>query len=129
MCLNPRLSPTETNKTSKSEIIKPGGPNTVKTVHASIQVGTPVLVVGGSGKAADIIADAWRIRNRKVEVSNTLIGEFEKLVKNLLLQKADLEKKAQWQYVLEEIIKASNGELQEKVKNVVAKYLGDQKEK
>lgn len=100
----------------------------MKTVHASIQVGTPVLVVGGSGKAADIIADAWRIRNRKVEVSHTLIDEFEKLVKNLLIQKADLEKKAQWQHVVEEI-KASSGELQEKVKNVVSKYLGDQREK
>lgn len=36
-----------------------GGPGTVKTVISAIEANSPVLIVKGSGKAADLIAGAF----------------------------------------------------------------------
>jgi DUF917 family protein len=41
-------------------IIVEGGINSMKTVWSSIKSGVPVLVLDGSGRAADFIAEGYR---------------------------------------------------------------------
>ena len=41
-------------------LVLEGGENTLKTACSAIQSGTPVVVVNGSGRAADFIARAYR---------------------------------------------------------------------
>ena len=36
-----------------------GGPGTLETVQSAISVGTPAVIVEGSGRAADILAYAY----------------------------------------------------------------------
>ena len=41
-----------------------GGPNTVQKVLEAVRGGTPVLIVKGSGKTADLLADAYEFTER-----------------------------------------------------------------
>ncbi len=40
-------------------LVLEGGENTMATAAAAINSGTPVVVIQGSGRCADIIADAY----------------------------------------------------------------------
>ncbi|KAI0235842.1 Transient receptor potential cation channel subfamily M member 2 [Lamellibrachia satsuma] len=44
-------------------VVLQGGPGTLKTVHSSINAGTPVVIVEGSGRAADVLAHAYAAEN------------------------------------------------------------------
>lgn len=48
-------------------IVVEGGVNTLKTAHESVNQSTPVVIIDGSGRAADFIADAYRITKSKSE--------------------------------------------------------------
>ena len=37
-----------------------GGPNTIKTMVEAISKGTPAVVIDGSGRAADVVAFAFK---------------------------------------------------------------------
>ena len=41
-------------------IVVQGGPGTIGTAHDAILNGTPLVVVEGTGGAADVLAYAWR---------------------------------------------------------------------
>lgn len=41
-------------------VVVQGGPNTIQTAYEAIRNGTPVVVVAGSGRAADIMAYAFQ---------------------------------------------------------------------
>jgi hypothetical protein len=43
-----------------------GGPGSIQTVHDAVKHGTPALLVRGSGKAADLLADATLLQFSKV---------------------------------------------------------------
>jgi hypothetical protein len=38
-----------------------GGPGTIRTVHSAVQNRTPVMLMYGSGRAADLLSDALRV--------------------------------------------------------------------
>jgi hypothetical protein len=38
-----------------------GGPGTIRTVHSAVQNRTPVMLMYGSGRAADLLCDALRV--------------------------------------------------------------------
>lgn len=41
-------------------VVVEGGPNTVQTVYEAFKNGTPSLIIAGSGRAADILAYAFK---------------------------------------------------------------------
>ena len=41
-------------------IVVEGGPNTIKQAHEAVENGSPVVVVGKSGRAADVMAASFR---------------------------------------------------------------------
>ena len=41
-------------------VVVEGGPNTIATVYEAVMNGTPAVIVGGSGRAADILAFAFQ---------------------------------------------------------------------
>ena len=41
-----------------------GGPNTLKTMSEAINNNTPVVVIGGSGRAADVVCYAYQHLDR-----------------------------------------------------------------
>eukprot|EP00050_Salpingoeca_kvevrii_P012858 m.25176 g.25176 ORF g.25176 m.25176 type:complete len:1412 (-) comp4404_c0_seq1:117-4352(-) len=43
-------------------IVVQGGPNSLKTASGSVRKRNPLVVIEGSGGAADILAEAWRLR-------------------------------------------------------------------
>ena len=40
-------------------IVVEGGPNTIQQAHEAVMHGSPVVVVGKSGRAADVMAEAF----------------------------------------------------------------------
>ncbi|CAI9735658.1 Hypothetical predicted protein [Octopus vulgaris] len=72
-----------------------GGPGTLKSVHDSISRNIPVVIVKDTGRAADILADAYQTklensneededindRNLKTDIREQIIKEFEKELK------------------------------------------------
>lgn len=44
-------------------IVIQGGPNTLKTALLAVEAGTPIVVIDGSGQAADVLAYAWNFRH------------------------------------------------------------------
>ena len=45
-------------------LVVEGGYNTLKTVRDSVKSGCPIVVVAGSGRAADYIAEAFRLTSQ-----------------------------------------------------------------
>ncbi|KAJ8036475.1 Transient receptor potential cation channel subfamily M member 3 [Holothuria leucospilota] len=64
-------------------VVVEGGPNTVQTVYEAIKNGTPCLIIAGSGRAADILAYAFkkaRSVTKKIRGKNGTIREETRIV-------------------------------------------------
>ncbi|KAL5018961.1 hypothetical protein ScPMuIL_004683 [Solemya velum] len=60
-----------------------GGPNTMKTVMESVRRGIPVLVMDGSGRAADFIAEGFRQSQSETEEESEFSAHFHKVMSQL----------------------------------------------
>ena len=58
-------------------IIVEGGPGSLRTVLEGVKNKFPVIVVAGSGRAADVIAARWRME-QGVVVDSTIFNGYEK---------------------------------------------------
>ena len=52
-----------------------GGPGTLKTVHDSLDAGTPVVLVAGSGRVTDVLAFA--VRHTRPALPALTLGKIE----------------------------------------------------
>ncbi|XP_071824925.1 transient receptor potential cation channel subfamily M member-like 2 isoform X3 [Apostichopus japonicus] len=64
-------------------VVVEGGPNTIRTVCEAVKNGTPSLIIGGSGRAADVLAYAFkkaRSVTKKVRGKNGTIREEKRII-------------------------------------------------
>eukprot|EP00050_Salpingoeca_kvevrii_P002038 m.185860 g.185860 ORF g.185860 m.185860 type:complete len:1506 (-) comp10522_c1_seq1:295-4812(-) len=52
-------------------VVVQGGPGTLQTAHDAVKNGTPLVVVQGTGKAADVLAYAWEFLHADTPVART----------------------------------------------------------
>jgi len=51
-----------------------GGPNTIKTMAEAIKNNTPAVVIGGSGRAADVVSYAYNLFDKYVSMPFFIIS-------------------------------------------------------
>lgn len=75
-------------------IVIQGGPGTLKTARNSVEVGTPLVVVDGSGQAADVLAYAWNfLHSSQAKCSSYTIDALEDLIKAMCRDEQDKQER------------------------------------
>ncbi|XP_074655760.1 transient receptor potential cation channel subfamily M member 8-like, partial [Tubulanus polymorphus] len=77
-------------------VLLEGGPGSLETVYRAINVGTPAVIVQGSGRMADLLAFAYsNSTEKKIDnegITDTQCGsEIDKDLENVLLERLEME--------------------------------------
>ncbi|XP_077993758.1 transient receptor potential cation channel subfamily M member 2-like isoform X2 [Glandiceps talaboti] len=62
-------------------LVLEGGPGTLETVRSAIYNNTPVVIVAGSGRAADLLT--WAVRNVRTERTNSVLKKLKNEAQNI----------------------------------------------
>lgn len=73
-------------------IVIQGGPGTLKTALSAVLAGTPIVVIDGSGQAADILAYAWNfLHSSRAKCASYTIDALEDLIKPMFSNMDDTQ--------------------------------------
>lgn len=84
-------------------VVIQGGPNTLKTAVESVKAGNPIVVIAGSGQAADILAYAWNYLHSGLSQYSTYTL---KSLQNLIASTYTGEPKEKQQEFLDNVLEA-----------------------